>query len=69
MTKFNVSHELRAIIRAMMNPDPKQRPSVNELINHPKLTSIRRQRRMERFSLKCVSSSYFLIFKNFDIQF
>lgn len=56
MNKYQISEELRAIIRAMMNPDPTRRPSVNELINHPKLTSLRRQRRVERFSLKCVSS-------------
>lgn len=55
MTKYQISHELREIIRAMMNPDPAKRPTVDELLSHPKLKHIRRQRRVERILSKCKS--------------
>ncbi len=50
-----ISGELKSIIKAMMNPDPAHRPSVNELLKYPKLKKLKKTRTMERFSMKFVS--------------
>jgi membrane-associated tyrosine- and threonine-specific cdc2-inhibitory kinase len=55
MNKFQLSHELQSIIRSMMNPDPANRPTVNELLDHPKLKEMNTHRRFEKIASKCVS--------------
>jgi membrane-associated tyrosine/threonine-specific cdc2-inhibitory kinase len=50
-----ISSELNAIIRAMMDADPAKRPTVNELLKSPKLKAMRKRRRIERLTTKCVS--------------
>lgn len=56
MNKYKISQELRALIRSMMNPEPTKRPTVNELLDYPILKSMRRQRKIQKFSTKCVSN-------------
>ena len=50
-----ISPELQAVIKTMMDPDPTKRPTVNQLLRHPKLKSLDYQRRGTRISQKCVS--------------
>jgi membrane-associated tyrosine/threonine-specific cdc2-inhibitory kinase len=47
-----LSPELQQVIRAMMEPDPLKRPTVNQLLNIRKLKELRRQRKMEKISEK-----------------
>lgn len=51
----SLSPELQAVIRAMMEPDPLKRPTVNELLQNQKLKKLRYQRGLEKISKKCVS--------------
>lgn len=62
MDKYQVSQELRQIISAMMDPDPAKRPSVDDLLRHPKLKHLRRQRRIGKILLKC--KSMFMTIRN-----
>lgn len=50
-----MSNELNAIIRSMMDSDPAKRPTVNELLKHPKLKHMRKLRNINKFSAKFVS--------------
>lgn len=59
-----ISIELQEVIRHMMSPNPNQRPTVNQLLHHPRLKSI--QKRRQRFAFiktickKIVSISTFI---------
>lgn len=50
-----LSPELQAVIRIMMEPNPDKRPSVHELLKHPKLKSLYYHRKGAKISQKCVS--------------
>ncbi|CRK92485.1 CLUMA_CG006049, isoform A [Clunio marinus] len=52
-----LSKELQTIIRSMMEPNPMKRPKVDEILKHSKLRRLAYQRKVERFSHKCVEST------------
>lgn len=52
-----LSTDLQAVIKTMMDPDPSKRPSVHQLLKHPKLKALRFQRTGSKISQKCVSQA------------
>lgn len=53
----SLSPELQLVIRSMMEPNPAKRPTVKQLLKNKKLLVINCQRKMDRISHNCVSSS------------
>jgi membrane-associated tyrosine/threonine-specific cdc2-inhibitory kinase len=51
----SLSTELQEIIRAMMEPDPCLRPTVDQLLKFRKLTQVNYQRKFDKAAEKCVS--------------
>lgn len=51
----SLSPELQEIIRAMMEPDPLKRPTVDQLLKNRKLVRVNYQRKLDRVADKCVS--------------
>lgn len=51
-----LSPELQGVVRAMMEPDPAKRPSVDELLKLPKLRSLHFKRKGTKISQKCVQT-------------
>ncbi|KAH8270495.1 hypothetical protein KR018_010817 [Drosophila ironensis] len=52
-----ISGELQAVIKSMMNPDPAQRPSADQLLSHPRLQKMQ-QRRKSLMTLNQLSRSF-----------
>lgn len=52
----SLSPELVAIIRSMMEPDASKRPTVNELLKHPKLKALSCQRKCAKISTACATT-------------
>lgn len=51
----SLSSELQSIIRSMMEPNPKNRPSVDDLLKSPRLRALNYKRKVDKISKLCVS--------------
>jgi membrane-associated tyrosine- and threonine-specific cdc2-inhibitory kinase len=49
-----LSSDLQKIIRSMMEPDPSKRPTVHQLLKHPRLKSLVKQRTVSKVFTRSV---------------